>query len=54
MKHSLEHLTEYKQAEIKKISDIIREVINPDKIILFGSYAKSEQVEDRYVENGIL
>ena len=54
MKQSLEHLPEYKQAEIRKIAEIIREVIDPDKIILFGSYAKGEQVDDRYVENGIL
>lgn len=54
MKQSLEHLPAYKQEEIQKITAIIREVINPDKIILFGSYAKGEQVEDRYVENGIL
>ena len=32
---------------------MIREVINPEKIILFGSYAKGAQVEDTYFEKGI-
>ena len=28
--------------------DIIRDVVNPEKIILFGSHAKGTQVEHRY------
>lgn len=52
MKSSLEHLPPNKQDEILRISEIITEVVKPEKVILFGSYAKGEQVEDRYVENG--
>jgi uncharacterized protein len=48
MKTSLTHLPENKQYEIKRIADIILEVVNPEKIILFGSYAKGNYVEDRY------
>lgn len=48
MKSSLAHLPEKKQFEIKHIAEIIREVINPEMIILFGSYAKGKQVEHRY------
>lgn len=54
MKDSLSHLPEHKQQEIRRIAEIIREVLDPEKIILFGSYAKGEQVEDRYLENGIV
>jgi uncharacterized protein len=48
MKTSLSHLPEKKQFEINHIVEIIREVINPEIIILFGSYAKGKQVEHRY------
>lgn len=48
MKTSLSHLPEKKQFEINHITEIIREVINPEMIILFGSYAKGRQVEHRY------
>lgn len=48
MKTSLSHLPEKKQFEIKHIAEIIQDVINPEMIILFGSYAKGKQVEHRY------
>lgn len=48
MKTSLPHLPENKQYEIQRIADIIRDVVNPEKIILFGSHAKGTQVEHRY------
>jgi HEPN domain-containing protein len=48
MKTSLSHLPEVKQQEIHRIAEMIREVVNPEKIILFGSYAKGNYVEDRY------
>jgi HEPN domain-containing protein len=55
MKTSLSHLPENKQHEIHRIAEIIREVVNPEKIILFGSYAKGGWVEDRYTDkHGIL
>ena len=48
MKTSLSHLPENKQHEIHRIVEIIREVVNPEMIILFGSYAKGTYVENRY------
>lgn len=50
MKTSLSHLPENKQHEIQRIAEIIREVVNPEKIVLFGSYAKGTWVEDRYTD----
>ncbi len=50
MKTSLSHLPENKQHEILRITEIIREVVQPEKIILFGSYAKGGWVEDRYTD----
>lgn len=52
MKSSLTHLPGYKQEQILKITDVIKEVVVPEKIILFGSYAKGTWVEDEYIENG--
>lgn len=48
MKTLLSHLPENKQHEIQHIVEIIREVANPEKIILFGSYAKGSFKEHRY------
>lgn len=48
MKTSLTHLPGNKQSEIMRIVDIIREVVNPEMIILFGSYAKGGWKEHRY------
>ena len=47
MKKTLSHLPEYKRKELELIRDIILEKI-PDvrMIILFGSYARGEAVED--------
>jgi uncharacterized protein len=50
MKTSISHLPENKQHEINRIVEIIREVVNPEKIILFGSYAKGNWIEDRYTD----
>ncbi|MBX2914571.1 MAG: HEPN domain-containing protein [Cyclobacteriaceae bacterium] len=55
MKTSLTHLSENKQYEIRRIVDIIQEVVSPEKIILFGSHAKGTQVEHRYqTKDGII
>lgn len=48
MKSSLSHLPEKNQFEINHIVEIIREVVNPAMIILFGSYAKGKQVNHKY------
>jgi predicted nucleotidyltransferase len=49
MKTSLSHLPENKQYEIQRIVEIIREVANPDMIILFGSHAKGTYTEHSYI-----
>ncbi|MCD9015249.1 HEPN domain-containing protein [Parachryseolinea silvisoli] len=54
MKTSLDHLPEGKKQEILAIAEIIKEAFNPEKIILFGSYATDKWVEERYVENNIV
>lgn len=53
MKTSLSHLPKYKKNELKAIVRIIREVAEPEMIILFGSYAKGTWVEDSYLEGHI-
>ena len=53
MKSSLSYLPQIKQDQILQVADIIKEVANPQKIILFGSYARNTWVEDKYFENGI-
>ena len=49
MKTGFDHLTDSKQRQILLIVDLIREAAQPEKIILFGSYAKGKQVEHRYI-----
>ena len=48
MKTSLSYLPEIKQTQILHIVEIIKAVVNPEKIILYGSYAKNSYVEHRY------
>ncbi len=48
MKTSLSYLPQIKQDQILHIVDIIKAVVNPEKIILYGSYAKNSYVEHRY------
>lgn len=54
MKTSLTHLPEFKRQQILQIKDIITNVVNPEKVILFGSYATGAWVEDEYLEAGTL
>lgn len=55
MKTSLSYLPQIKQEQILQIVKIIKEVANPEKIILFGSYAKGTFVEHSYKgKDGIL
>lgn len=49
MKTTLTHLPEINQREILRIVEIIRELADPEKIILFGSYAKGTYTEHTYV-----
>ncbi len=46
MKTSLEHLPEQKQQELQRAVEILREEVDPDMLILFGSYARGDWVED--------
>jgi len=46
MKTSLEHLPEQKQQELQRAIEIIREELDLDMLILFGSYARGDWVED--------
>lgn len=48
MKHSLDYLPKEKQAELAQIIRLINEVTAPEMIILFGSYARNEWVEEKY------
>lgn len=52
MKSSLQHLPEKKQSEIRHIAKIIQEVVSPEMIVLFGSYAKGTYIENRYSTPG--
>ena len=53
MKTSIGHLPTHKQAELKAITGaIVKGFSDVEMIILYGSYARGEQVEDRYKEKG--
>lgn len=46
MKTSLAHLPKIKQQELQRAVEMIREEIDLDMLILFGSYARGDWVED--------
>jgi uncharacterized protein len=48
MKQDITHLPERKQQELKAIAQIICDIAKPEMVILFGSYARSDWVEDTY------
>ena len=52
MKTSLDHLPKEKQDLVLYIVGVITERIDPEKIILYGSYATGKWVEDEYYEEG--
>ena len=55
MKKSLAHLPKYKRDELKLVKEIILdECPTVLMIILFGSHARGDWVEDRHVEDGVL
>jgi len=49
MKTSLEILPKDKQEELRHVVEIIREEFKPEMIILFGSHARGNWVEDAYI-----
>lgn len=51
MKTSLDYLPLNKQKELADMVSIIAEIFIPEMIILFGSYARNEWVEDKYDED---
>ena len=53
MKRSLSHLPKHKRDELKEIVSIITELANVEMVILFGSYARGNWVEDIYTEGHI-
>ncbi len=54
MKKSLAHLPKHKRDELKLVTEIILgECPTVLMVILFGSYARGDWVEDTYVEDGI-
>lgn len=42
-----------KLAEIEAIKEVIKEFVNPDMIILYGSYARGEFKDQVYIKDGI-
>lgn len=54
MKTSLSHLPETKQEQISRIVQVIMEIVIPEKIILYGSYARGTYQEDTHVKDGTL
>jgi predicted nucleotidyltransferase/HEPN domain-containing protein len=55
MKKSLAHLPKYKRDELKRVKEIILdECPTVLMIILFGSHARGDWVEDRHIEDGVL
>ena len=52
MKTSIDHLPDDKQSELQKITEAIGQRFPVEMIILFGSYARGDWVDDRYRENG--
>src|SRR5690606_815275 len=53
MNTQLPKLPEEKLKEIEAIKQVIVDFVNPDKIILYGSYAKGKYVEQVYIRDGI-
>lgn len=52
MKTGIDHLPTDRQSEIRIISDAVRQRFPAEMIILFGSFARGDWVNDRYTENG--
>jgi hypothetical protein len=54
MKTDLSHLPPDKRAELRRVTELIREVADLEMVILFGSHARGDWVEDRHEEDGVL
>jgi predicted nucleotidyltransferase/HEPN domain-containing protein len=53
MKTTLDQLPQQIQVELAEITEIIKKGSRPEMIILFGSYARGDWIEDRYVREQI-
>jgi len=54
MKRTLSHLPKHKREELCYITEFVRSKSKyADMLILFGSYARGDWVEDTYVEDGV-
>ncbi|TRX57799.1 nucleotidyltransferase domain-containing protein, partial [Fulvivirga sp. M361] len=54
MNEALHQLPFTKQEELQNITKLLSSMKKVEMVILFGSYARGEYVEDTYVEKGIL
>ena len=54
MNEALEKLPHTKQEELQHLTDVLSARKEVEMVILFGSYARGEYVEDSYVEKGTL
>lgn len=52
MKRSIRHLPQEKQDELKEIIAFVVEHLPVGMVVLFGSYARGDWVEDKYIEYG--
>jgi uncharacterized protein len=54
LKTGIDHLPAERQSEIREIVDAVRQRFPAEMIILFGSFARGDWVDDTYTENGTL
>ncbi len=52
-KEAVAHLPTHKKDELEYLVGLIQNLINPEMIILYGSYSTGKAVEDIYREDGI-
>jgi len=52
MNPNLSHLPANIRKDLNEIVEVIKDVAKPEKIILFGSFARGDWVDDAYVERG--
>jgi len=52
LKTGIDHLPAERQSEIREIVDAVRQRFPAEMIILFGSFARGDWVDDTYIENG--
>ena len=53
MKTSLSQIPQSKQEELTKIAQLVSDFKEVEMVVLFGSYARGNWVEDKYIEKGV-